>query len=295
MDVALVPVRADAADMRLVQDAMAFASAATTTSCSSCSYEDTSSGSDADSGSSSRDGGSWSSTAGELRACGGEPDEAPVPDGLLPAVLCVSQDTDFAAPLRHLSERGVVTIAVSPHEPRRRTHAAMEPATYFRRLPLPSACWAALQWRAQPPAPVSAAEAAWLAARLQPPMPLPLPEHPPHAPLCHPQQQQQQQQRRQQQQPENGLMNTSAEMLGRTPAEPAALGAEALSCSTACMEQAQEQVPEAGKPTAEGAGALPRGLVEFAREGHPCPGAATRLWLNLAFSGTSCLDKTAGA
>ncbi|EFJ44664.1 hypothetical protein VOLCADRAFT_106325 [Volvox carteri f. nagariensis] len=36
------------------------------------------------------------------------------------AVLCVSQDTDFASPLRYLSELGIPTLAISPHDPRRR-------------------------------------------------------------------------------------------------------------------------------------------------------------------------------
>ncbi|GIL44371.1 hypothetical protein Vafri_1866 [Volvox africanus] len=113
MQVAAVAVRRDAADVRLVNDAMEFAAA----------------------------------TAAAR--------------GLEPAVLCVSQDTDFAEPLRYLSERGVRTVAVSPHDPRRRTHAAMEPGTYFRRLPLPNACWAALKWEPVV-TPVTDSEASWL-------------------------------------------------------------------------------------------------------------------------------------
>ncbi|GIL91712.1 hypothetical protein Vretifemale_19300 [Volvox reticuliferus] len=115
MHVAAVAVRRDAADVRLVNDAMEFAAAAATT----LTHE------------------------------------------LEPAVLCVSQDTDFAQPLRYLSERGVRTVSVSPHNSRRRTHAAMEPGTYFRRLPLPSACWAALKWESVA-TPVTDTEASWL-------------------------------------------------------------------------------------------------------------------------------------
>ncbi|GFR47238.1 hypothetical protein Agub_g8922 [Astrephomene gubernaculifera] len=111
MAVRRVPVRRDAADVRLVEDAMAFAA-----------------------------------THGSAGA----------------AIVCVSQDTDFAQPLRHLSERGIRTLVASPHAPRRRTHAVMQPATYFARLPLPLACWAALKWEPLP-APVTAAEVEGLA------------------------------------------------------------------------------------------------------------------------------------
>eukprot|EP00198_Chlamydomonas_reinhardtii_P011471 XP_001700808.1 predicted protein [Chlamydomonas reinhardtii] len=183
-------------------------------------------------------------------------------------------DTDFAAPLRHLSERGVVTIAVSPHEPRRRTHAAMEPATHFRRLPLPSACWAALQWRAQPPAPVSAAEAAWLAERLQPPPTMMASTQPPHAPL------------QQMQQAEAAVVEARQ--------VPGGWG-DGTDLSAARSMACPQQEPEAAAPAPKGAAAaVPRGLVEFAREGHPCPGAATRLWLNPAFPGTPCVEKAFG-
>ena len=154
------------------------------------------------------------------------------------------------------------------------THAAMEPATHFRRLPLPSACWAALQWRAQPPAPVSAAEAAWLAERLQPPPTMMASTQPPHAPL------------QQMQQAEAAVVEARQ--------VPGGWG-DGTDLSAARSMACPQQEPEAAAPAPKGAAAaVPRGLVEFAREGHPCPGAATRLWLNPAFPGTPCVEKAFG-
>ncbi|KXZ47915.1 hypothetical protein GPECTOR_32g528 [Gonium pectorale] len=44
--------------------------------------------------------------------------------GSLGAVLCVSQDSDFASPMRYLSERGIITVAISPQTPRRKASPA---------------------------------------------------------------------------------------------------------------------------------------------------------------------------
>lgn len=117
MEVALVPVRADAADMRLVQDAMAFADTAAaggSSNSSNSSYEDSGSESE-DSG--SRRGGSGSSVGGGL--CLGDEEEvdsaAAGAEGLPPAVLCVSQDTGGCGPVgwgyaraRALGDKGTV-------------------------------------------------------------------------------------------------------------------------------------------------------------------------------------------
>ncbi|KAG2450348.1 hypothetical protein HYH02_004853 [Chlamydomonas schloesseri] len=378
MEVVLVPVRADAADMRLVQDAMAFAAggAATAVAASRSSYEDSSSGSGSEGGSTwgGREGRSSGSgrvernSSGTDAMAGGSGTDAVAGGkgadavaggsgtdamaggsgtdavaggsgtdavaggkgaedaGLLPAVLCVSQDTDFAEPLRHLSERGVVTIAVSPHEPRRRTHAAMEPATYFRRLPLPSACCAAVQWRAQPPAPVSAAEAHWLAARLQAQaqaqpgaqaqaQPGVQAQAQPGAqaqvqPGAQAQALTQAQARKMpphaigglqetQPQPANrsgtgsavGLAAAQANLLAAGPPKLQALVElpvvqDGSRLGGARGEPCAEQEAVGGPADADAPASLPRGLVEFVREGHPCPGVATRLWLNPAFTGS---------
>ncbi|GLC33294.1 hypothetical protein PLESTB_000349700 [Pleodorina starrii] len=270
-----VAVRRDAADLRLVEDAMEFAEAE-------------------------------AAEAAEAVTHGSV-------DG--PALLCVSQDTDFAAPLRYLSERGVRTVAVSPHDPRRRTHAAMEPATYFRRLPLPTSCWAALKW--EPLAtPVTATEADWLQ------MLLASVQEPDASPGC----------RSgtgdvasaltgdmewlsdggKAVQEGRGLVSEAAVTAVDGVAKGAAAGLAAGSSAAAAVEAASAATTSGGggggrrlrgtavvgevgaaggrgggggshaAAAAPGATQFP-GLSSFMREGALCPGAATRLWLNSHF------------
>jgi hypothetical protein len=177
---------------------------------------------------------------------------------------------------------------------RTQTHAAMEPASYFRRLPLPSASCAALQWRSAPPAPVSAAEAQWLASRLQQQageqvqvqvQPQQMVGEPPShdtTGLRGPQQQLSNGSGFESPVGSTGTLAVGIEELQRVGAAPM------LQDGTGHV--GAWEVPRAEQGTARwaaGAGRgtpLPRGLEEFVREGHPCPGSATRLWLNPAFS-----------
>ncbi|KAG2484908.1 hypothetical protein HYH03_016294 [Edaphochlamys debaryana] len=149
----VVAVRPDAADMELAADAEAFALGS---GCGSASESGSRSGSgSADPCAATAADDSRRTAAGAAAAAGpGGPGGA--------AVVVVSQDTDFALPLRRLSEAGVATLVLSPHRPTHKTHVIMEPATYFRRLPLPAACCMALKWEPLPAA-LTAEETAWAA------------------------------------------------------------------------------------------------------------------------------------